>query len=80
MIINLIDQFLTPRQLEIFTLYGELKEVNKIARLLSISEKTVLNHQWAIIDRLGFRHTHEFLFNAICWVHFNNIIQGNPAQ
>lgn len=63
-----IENNLTPRQLEIFTLYGKRKKYTEIAQLLVISEKTVVNHMSDIIERLAFKGSHEFYFNAIWWV------------
>ena len=67
-----IEAKLTPRQLEIFTLYGEGRSPGQIGESLFISKKTVWTHRGEIIRVLGFEGAYEFLFNAIKWVNFNN--------
>lgn len=65
----LIERLLTPRQLEIFTFFGELKRIDEIAELMGISTKTAYIHKWNIIDKLEFKGPDEFLFNSIWWLY-----------
>lgn len=67
-----IEKKLSLRQLEVFTLYGKGRDHDQIGHSLFISKKTVWTHKGDIVRLLGFKNTHEFLFNAIKWVNFNN--------
>jgi len=67
-----IDRKLTPRQAEVFTLYGKGRDPDQIGHSLFISKKTVWTHKGDIIRIMDFKNTHEFLINAIKWVNFNN--------
>ena len=47
------QHFLTPRELEIFTLLVNNETTFSISKKLSISEKTVRNHISNVIGKLG---------------------------
>lgn len=63
-----IENNLTPRELELFTLYGNAKTLHEIADLMSISIKTVHSNRERIYLKLGFKNALELQFNAIKWV------------
>jgi two-component system, NarL family, invasion response regulator UvrY len=43
---------LSPREFEVFRLLAEGKRLAEIARILSLSEKTVANYQWSVKQKL----------------------------
>jgi two-component system invasion response regulator UvrY len=50
-------QALSPREFEVFRLLVAGHAVGEIARILSLSYKTVANHQWNIRQKLDVSNT-----------------------
>ncbi|WP_193215058.1 response regulator transcription factor [Luteolibacter marinus] len=61
-------QRLTDRELEVFDLIGRGKGNQEIARLLSISPRTVDAHRTHIRDKLGLGDGNELIRYAVRWV------------
>jgi len=60
---------LTPRQLDVFILYGKGRSPDQIAETLFISKKTVWSHKSDIIDEIGFKNSFEFMYHAIKFIY-----------
>jgi DNA-binding NarL/FixJ family response regulator len=52
---GVLDELLTPRELEVLKLVAEGHSSHEIAALLVISIKTVERHRANVIDKLGVR-------------------------
>lgn len=59
---------LSDRELELFELTGQGKEINEIARIMSISPRTVEVHRSHIKKKLGLKTSTEIFQNAYEWL------------
>jgi DNA-binding NarL/FixJ family response regulator len=59
---------LSDRELQIFEMLGHGLRPNKIAKELGIGIKTVETHVGRIRAKLGLRHAHEVLREAVLWL------------
>ena len=66
---------LSPREFEVFRLLAEGKAVSEIARILSLSQKTIANHQSAIKQKLE-AHTSA----QMVWIALKRGLVGGNAE
>ena len=60
---------LTNRELEVFQLIGQGHKSSEIAKLLSVSVKTIDTHRFRIIDKLNLKNSSELVKYAFEWKH-----------
>lgn len=68
-------QGLSPREFEVFRLLVAGHAVSEIARMLSLSYKTVANHQWNIRQKLDVSNTAQVVRMAMA----HGVIQSEPG-
>lgn len=68
-------QALSPREFEVFRLLVAGHAVTDIARMLSLSYKTVANHQWNIRQKLDVSNTAQVVRMAMT----HGVIQSDPG-
>ena len=59
---------LTDRELEVFQLIGEGRDMHEIARQLHLSKKTIETHRTNIKEKLGVASAREVVRYAVQWV------------
>ena len=66
---------LSPREFEVFRLLAEGKSVSEIARILSLSQKTIANYQSAIKQKLEADTSAQMV-----WIALKRGLVGNTTE
>ena len=73
---SLSSSLLSNRELEVFEMFGHGMTVQRIARRLGLSPKTVESHRKQIKDKLSLKNGAELARCAITWVNGNEASGG----
>ena len=67
---------LSQKELGVFRLLGEGKDVHEIAKALGITRKTVENHRDSCCRKLGIKRAYDLRFAAFKFVHSGDLERG----